>query len=271
VKGHRGMPTEPNLQETVISDRGKAYTTRTLDGRLFFDAAAIFPIWIEEVDAPPTLIGTGFFVTRFGHFLTAKHVLMEIHERKRPGFMFHMLDDNQNALFRYIDTFSPHQTSDVALGALKHPPGYVLNSVPRLTLECPTIGEQIVTVAYDKDTRQTPGEYLIGPKYMSGEFEEVHPDRRDSMLSFPCYRTSISIPGGASGGPVFDSCGRIFGINCTGYDGTDLSYLTRVNEALPLTAAGMMFGPDDPPTDRSLLQLAETGHVVFIPPFPTKP
>ena len=132
-----------------------------------------------------------------------------------------------------------------------------------------TIGEQIVTVACDKDTRQTPGEYLIGPKYMSGEFEEVHPDRRDSMLSFPCYRTSISIPGGASGGPVFDSCGRIFGINCTGYDGTDLSYLTRVNEALPLTAAGMMFGPDDPPTDRSLLQLAETGYVVFIPPFPT--
>jgi hypothetical protein len=109
----------------------------------------------------------------------------------------------------------------------------------------------------------TPGEYLIEPKYMSGEFEKVHPERRDAvMLSLRCYRTSISVPGGASGGPVFDSLGRVFGINCTGIDGTDVSYLARVEEALPLIAAGMMLEPNDPPTDRSLLQLAETGYVV---------
>jgi hypothetical protein len=271
MKRHQDMPTQPNLKETVISDRGKPYTARTLDGHPFHDAAAIFPIWIEEIDAPPKVIGTGFFVTRFGHFLTAKHVLMEIYERRQRGFMFHMLDDNQNALVRFIDAFSPHQAADVALGALKHPAGYVFNSVPRLTMECPTVGDQILSVAYDKDTRHTPGEYLIGPKYMSGEFKEVHPERRDTaMLPFPCYRTTISIPGGASGGPVFDSHGRVFGINCTGWDGTDVSYLARVDEALPLIAAGMMFGPNDPPTDRSLLQLAETGHVVFIPPLVTK-
>jgi hypothetical protein len=40
------MPTQPNLKATAISDRGKPYTARTLDGRLFFDAAAIFPIWM---------------------------------------------------------------------------------------------------------------------------------------------------------------------------------------------------------------------------------
>jgi hypothetical protein len=184
--------------------------------------------------------------------------------------MFDVLDDNENSLLRYIDTFSPHQTSDIALGALQHPTEYVFNSVPRLTTECPAIGEQIVTIAYDKDTCHTPGEYLIGPKYLSGAFEEVHPERRDrSMLAFPCYRTSIIIPGGASGGPVFDGRGRVFGINCTGFDETDVSYLARVEEALPLTAAGMKFGPDDPPTDRSLLSLVRSGHVVLIPPLPT--
>ena len=140
MKRHQNTPTQPHLKATAISDRGGPYTARTLDGHLFFDAAAIFPIWIEEIDSPPKLIGTGFFVTRFGHFLTAKHVLMEIYERQRPGFMFHMLDDNQSALLRYIDTFSPHQTSDVALAALKHPANYVFNSVPQLTTECPTIG-----------------------------------------------------------------------------------------------------------------------------------
>ena len=60
VKRHQNTPTQPHLKATAISDRGGPYTARTLDGHLFFDAAAIFPIWIEEIDAPPKLIGTGF-------------------------------------------------------------------------------------------------------------------------------------------------------------------------------------------------------------------
>jgi hypothetical protein len=250
----------------MISDRGTPYTVRTRDGRLFFDASAIFPIFIEGEPGTLELVGTGFYITRFGHFLTACHVLLDIDEREKTGFMFHMLDDEKGALIRNITMFSYHPTADVALGALEHPPGYIFNSVPILTTECPRIGEPIVSVAYDKGTRQSAGELFIDPKYMSGNFEEAHPDGRDSVvLPFPCYRSSITIPGGASGGPVFDNHGRVFGINCTHYEGTAISYLARIEEVLPLIAHGMMFGPDEPPTDRTLLQLAQSGHVMFSP------
>jgi hypothetical protein len=41
--------------------------------------------------------------------------------------------------------------------------------------------------------------------------------------------------------------------------------LARVEEILSLTAHGMMFGPNEPPTNRTVLELAQSGHVVFTP------
>jgi Trypsin-like peptidase domain len=268
AKSHHSKLDSTKLRAMNISDKGLRYTIRTRDGLPFWDAAVIFPIFGGYEPVKPKLFGIGFYITRFGHFLTAQHVLMELHKIGTTGFMVHMLDDDKSAIVRNITVFSYHPTADVALGALEHPPGYVFNRVPRLTTECPKIGEPIVTIAYDKETgtRSSDDELLISPKYMSGMFEEVHLQGRDAvMLPFPCYRSSISIPGGASGGPVFDSKGRVFGINSTGYDGTEVSYLARVEEILPLTAHGMMFGPNEQPTDRTLLELAQSGHVVFTP------
>jgi len=272
-RARRAKLETAKLRAMSISDKGIPYTIRTLDGQPFWDAAAIFLIFTSAEGGKSQLVGTAFYTTRFGHFLTAKHVLMELHTKQKNGFMIHMLDDDASAIVRKITQSSPHPSADIALGALDHPPGYILNAVPRLTTECPKVGEQIVTVAFERKTGTfTPkGELLIAPTYFSGEFEEPHPQGRDPiMLPFPCYRTSISIPAGASGGPVFDSKGRVFGINCTGFDGTEVSYLARVEEALTLTAAGMRFGPDDVPTDRTLLEFVQTRHVVFVPEISTR-
>lgn len=271
-RAKRGKLEAAKLRAMNISDKGIPYTIRTLDGQPFWDAAAIFPIFTSAEGGKSQLVGTAFYITRFGHFLTAKHVLMELHTKQKNGFMIHMLDDDTSAIVRKITQFSPHLSADIALGALDHPPGYILNPVPRLTTECPKVGEKIITVAFERRTgTYTPkGELLIAPTYFSGEFEEVHPQGRDAvMLPFPCYRSRISIPAGASGGPVFDSKGRVFGVNCTGYDGTDVSYLARVEEALTLTAAEMKFGPNHVPTDSTLLELAQTRHVVFVPEIST--
>jgi hypothetical protein len=255
------------LKTTVLSDKGIPVTVRLRDGRPFFDASAIFAIWMEREPRKPEIIGTGFYVTRFGHFLTARHVLMDAYEHGKAAYMLHMLDDDKSAIVRHVTEFSCHEGADVALCALEHPPNYVFNAVPRLTVECPTIGESIVAVGYNKNTKLNGRAWEIAPKYLSGSFEEAHPLGRDRvMIPFPCFRISMNIPGGASGGPVFDKQGRVFGVSCSNYEGTDLSYLARIEDVLQLTAAGMKFGPSEPPTDRRLYQLGKSGHVVFSPP-----
>jgi Trypsin-like peptidase domain len=252
------------LEPIVRSDKGKPFAPRTLSREKFQEATAIFPIFTVGNEGQPVVVGTGFYVTRFGHFLTARHVLLEIHESPHPeGFMFHLPDDGESAIVRRITRFSYDKQADVALGALEHPGSYIFNSVPVLTTNTPDLGEGVVTVAYEKETKFAANEISIAPKYLSGELEEIHPKARDGvMLPFPCYRTSVCVPGGASGGPVFDSRGRVFAVNCSGYDGTDISFMSRITECLGLIAHGMKFGPAEQPVDGTLAQLIESGHVV---------
>jgi hypothetical protein len=111
------------LRAMNVSDKGIPYTIRTLEGQPFWEAAAIFPIFTNYEPDKSKLVGTGFYITRFGHFLTAQHVLMELHDKQKNGFMIHMLDDDISAIVRNITVFSCHPSADVALGALEHPPG----------------------------------------------------------------------------------------------------------------------------------------------------
>jgi hypothetical protein len=176
---------------------------QTRDGKVFDPTTAIFPIFSERSPGEHVAEGTGFYVTRFGHFLTAYHVIKEFVERDIPLFMFHMLDDGEGAIQRRVCSFCHHLATDVALGALEQPSGYVFNSVPRLTTDCPQIGEPIITMAYDKRTCLINGTYNIKIQSWRGVLQEVHPKGRDSaMLPFPCYRSNMKIRGGASGGPV---------------------------------------------------------------------
>jgi len=265
-KGRRAAASKrAKIQPTAVSNTGETIFVRTLDGRPFHEATAIFPIFMKIGDDDAVTVGTGFYITRFGHFLTARHVLDEIDQsERREGFMVHLLDDDQNAIFRTVTMFSYSKEADVALGTLDHPPGYVFNKVPKLTTNCPMIGHPIVTVGYDKDTMVSPESIHVGPKYISGKFEEYLPTGRDRvMLPFPCYRSSMMMPGGASGGPVFDVHGHVFGINCANFEGTDISHLARIADVLDLTAHGMKFGPNEDPVDRTLRQLIDSRHVIL--------
>src|SRR3989344_4522681 len=51
---------------------------RSLDGREIEPHTCVFPI-LKEVDSETNqMIGTGFFITNIGHFVTAKHVIEDI-------------------------------------------------------------------------------------------------------------------------------------------------------------------------------------------------
>jgi hypothetical protein len=101
-----------------------------------------------------------------------------------------------------------------------------------------------------------------------GHVREVFPTARDSiMLNFPCFQSEMPIYGANSGGPVFDLKGRICGVNCSSYAGTDISFHIPSNALLNLWAAEIGFIPEDPtPRGRTILELGLAKRTPFDPP-----
>jgi hypothetical protein len=235
---------------------------------------AIFPIIKQLEDETIVLIGTGFFICTNGIFATAKHVLSDVLSpggiQTHPIGIFHFFPPNQFVL-RPILRFSFNTLADVAVGVAALPRHIetnepLVNPVMTLTLEQPSADERIVTYAYPNTTIERHGaSQMINfrPDFYSGKLAEVYLEGRDRcLLPGPCYRTSMHIHGGASGGPVVDPQGRVFGINSTGFGGTDISYVSRINEILPLSIDVEETGSV---RRMDMLEVASRGFISFVP------
>jgi hypothetical protein len=101
-----------------------------------------------------------------------------------------------------------------------------------------------------------------------GHVKTIFSEARDSvMLPFPCFQSEMPIYGANSGGPVFDAKGRICGINCTSYEGTDISFHIPIEGVLDLWAREIELIPEDPvPRGRTLFELGLAKRVPFDPP-----
>jgi S1-C subfamily serine protease len=69
------------------------------------------------------------------------------------------------------------------------------------------------------------------------------------------------IHGGASGGPVFSRSGGVFGLNSTGMDGTDISFVSRINEIFELVVDDGQMGSERP-RSVPVAEIARAGHIV---------
>lgn len=236
---------------------------------------AIGPIF-KQVDSQWVLIGTGFFITIEGIFVTARHVLMDVIDTSgkhtRPIAIMQFTSDNTYAI-RPILRFSAHGVADAAVGVTVPMRNNITNDILKskacvLTSRRPAVGERACTFAYPNivDEPGPPQKLHLFPAFYDGRIEEYYPEGRDRIsLPAPCYRTSISIHGGASGGPVFDGAGHVFGINSTGFMGApDISYVTQITDILPLIVSNVgVAGRSE--KDFSIHELAILGHVPFIP------
>lgn len=102
----------------------------------------------------------------------------------------------------------------------------------------------------------------------SGHVSMIFEEARDKvMLPFPCFQSEMPVYGANSGGPVFDAQGRICGINCTSYEGTDISFHVPVRGVLDLFARDIELIPEDPePRNRTMTELGLARRVPFDPP-----
>ncbi len=239
-----------------------------LDGKDTQGDHVIFPILRQITEDNLRLIGTGFFIGNFGLFLSAKHVLRDCFDnhnnQKYPICICQFFPNNQYR-FRNILWCSSHHISDVAIGLVEPENEVSLNPVLQLTTSPPALRDTVATYAYPKtkilknDIGQT---FNFNAAFYDGEIMEYLPNGRDqTMLPGPCYQTSMVIHSGASGGPVAGKPGRVFGINSTGFEGDNISYLSRIDEVLHLQLPHFQLPNGQEENSCCLIELAKAGWI----------
>jgi Trypsin-like peptidase domain len=247
------------------------------------------PVHIREVIFPILkcpdgkiweFIGTGFFIAANGLFATARHVIFDAYDaennRLGPIYIIQWLPTDKFVM-RHLQVGTAHPYTDVGIGLpwpVYHPETGEELTTRRLALtaEQPTEGEIIFTYAYPKTSVSMDPEPSIffNPRYYAGRLEEYYANGRDRvLLPYPCYRTSITMYGGASGGPVFDAKGRVFGLNSKSYETEDgnpnISFVSRITDILDIPLRNVQID-SSAPAPMTILKLARQGHLSFVPP-----
>jgi hypothetical protein len=209
------------------------------NGNIIDLSKVIFPIIKQCVDGGYQLIGTGFFIADGGVFATAKHVLLDVFDKNgtqtHPIAMIHFYDDTTYTI-RPILRCTSHDVADISVGiaapmihnTLGHP---LKNMSLPLSSAMPESGETVCTYAYPRSVSkhgEVPELHLYAD-FFEGSVQESYPNGRDSVLMpGSCMQTSMYVHGGASGGPVFNTSCKVIGINSTGFDNDDLSFITPI-------------------------------------------
>lgn len=229
------------------TDKRKAFVNE--DGKELDGFLSVFPICKQQRDKEGkySILGTGFFITMYGLFVTAKHVLADVLDEKGNQTenvgMIQFIGDKK-CIFRPIAKGVLHSTSDIAVGVLadarnKDTGEQVKNPVLKLTLSSPQRGQEVSTFGFpntefikNEEVRQI----LIKESWHHGLYEQFVPDASEEgskKIKGPCYRVKMELPGAASGAPVAGPDGNIFGVASTNW-GNDLTYVARINEILNL-------------------------------------
>ena len=246
------------------------YLARADDGKDADLDHAIFPIVTQRDDGTFEPIGTGFFVAQNGIFITAAHVVTAVLDSAGhatgPFGLFQFLADGQYYV-RPIHRATRHLVAGVAVGVAvpmhHNSSGAPMpNKVLTLAAAPPRLGSSVCTYAYPKTTvvGGKPQTVHFEPAYFDGSLLEHFPQGRDKIiLPGPCFRTSMVIHGGASGGPVIGSNGAVFAVNSTGFEDDDVSYVSCVSAAMDLAITDVKLPGDERPRSTTLRELVERG------------
>lgn len=239
------------------------------------------------------VVGTGFYISRYGLFLTANHVIETMIDRTKRklgvGYIVHH-GENDTVHLRRILRAGLLQPADLAVGQAdnylsKYPDNPLINMRAILSTTIPEPGSSVVTYAYPENEvldftneDKTP---IIASDYYEGKFLRYVVKSQNPLMPYPHFETTIGLKGGASGGPVFNSKGRVIGVNCCGWDlgaeheGDNLSSIVPIVELLKLRVELLQLPPTSweraqiPATSEDMTftvaELARFGHIQFEP------
>lgn len=181
-----------------------------------------------------SLVGTGFYISEDGLFVTARHVVDHVVKKGRqaaPLVILHPRSTNglfipSEILFRPVVQCWLADQADVALGvaatATNNQTGEVLrNWCWPMSWSTPMAGTPIGTYAFPRHNVSGDGRsFLFHPELYPGVVLGTGDFRDRAMIPFPYLEVDCRIHGSASGGPIAQNGGRVVGINCTELDKT---------------------------------------------------
>lgn len=243
------------------ASRYLAFSNVGQEGPLPNPTGHIFPILTHDDSEQWELVGTGFYVSSNGLFVTARHVIDYVFKGPRqtqPLVILHMYSESglfgpQHSLLRPISQcwlgerndpdpiydppdFLPRpECVDLAFGVagnmIHKPSGCPLANIAiALSWNEPAVGSTAATYAFpNREVSRTDSEQIFSfrPDAYSGQIDEIS-DRRGRSIPHPHYVVDFRIHGGASGGPVFCSSGQVVGVNSREMAGTGPGYVTPV-------------------------------------------
>ena len=263
------------------------------DGTEISATLGVVPILRELEKGKLQVIGTGFYITRYGLFPSARHVFDDIIEAgDRSGKTLRIFHDTGEKIhIRHVTKISIANQADIVMGQAdnflaKFPDDPLLNVRAKLTLEVPKTATKLVTFAYPRNklldfTDRSKPVTMFASRF-DGEFVCVEDPPKYDEHQVETYQTTVPIEGGASGGPFFDEAGRVFAIARSSMDfkgseheGATTSLVTPLRHCLhlglgnlPLSERSLEFRqiPDNRRSDAlTIRDLAKYGHLVFDP------
>jgi len=273
------------------------FDVRDSSGSEVHPGIAITPILLALGPGLFRVVGTGFYITRYGLFVTAKHVVDDLanegRTRLQPSYTMQFTPGNTFHLRRILSASfhpgAPVERPDIAVcqadnGLATEPAGAEINERIGLTLVVPEPGLPVGTYAYpdnrELDMRPPNEKVVIKADFFEGSFIGRRDATSHPYIRYPHFETTVELRGKASGGPVFGEAGHAFAVNCRGWDfrggeheGRHLSYVVSVEGFLDLPIAVPQIPPWSaeyaaiPPTRRDTRltgrELVEYGHVAL--------